>query len=166
MPLSSVRAHVPEEQASLRVWHNTSVTTGIFSGVSLSVIFCTWVIVANRVPSFDQFALLRNLAAVAVLCSLALVPVLRFWRWPGHLLASSLVGWLIFSVSYRLLCLYFVDLKDRYSAVEVFMLGAVAYMLMVTVSWLGTILWRARLSDETHLSGVDHVNHHTHHHAG
>jgi hypothetical protein len=165
MSLSSVREHEPEGYASLQVWHNASVRTGIFTGVSLSVIFCTWVILANRVPFFDQFALLRNLAAVAVLCSLALIPILRFWRWPGHLLASSLVGWLIFSVSYRLLCVYFVDLKGRYSAVEVFMLGAVAYMLVVTVCWLGAILWRARGSGEAHLNGVNHVNHHTHHHA-
>jgi hypothetical protein len=156
---------MPEGYSWLHVWHNTSVRTGVFTGVSLSVIFCTWVILANRVPFFDQFALLRNLAAVAVLFSLALIPILRFWRWPGHLLASSLVGWLIFSVSYRLLCMYFVALKDRYSAVQVFMLGAVAYMLVVTVSWLGTILWRARVSDAAHVSGVNHVNHHTHHHA-
>jgi hypothetical protein len=163
--LTSVRAHEPEGYPWLQVWHNTSVRTGIFTGASLSVIFCTWVIVANRVPFFDQFALLRNLAAVAVLCFLALIPILRFWRLPGHLLASSLVGWLIFSVSYRLVCFYFVALKDRYSAVQVFMLGAVAYMLVVTVSWLGIILWRARVSDEAHVSGVNHVNHHTHHHA-
>jgi hypothetical protein len=160
MPLSSIRAHVPEEDVSLHVWHNASVRTGIFTGVSLSLIFCTWVILANRVSFFDQFALLRNLSAVAVLCSLALIPVLRFWRWPGHLLASSLVGWLIFSVSYRLLCMYFVDLKDRYSAVEVFMLGAVAYMLVVTMCWLGAILWRARDSDETHVNGVNHTHRH------
>jgi hypothetical protein len=137
----------------------------VFTGVSLAVIFWTWVIVANRIAFFDQFALLRNFAAVSVLGLLALIPILRFWRWPGHLLASSLVGWLIFSVSYRLLCFYFVALKDRYSPVQVFMLGAVAYMLVVTVSWLGTILWRARASNEGHVNGVNHMNHHTHHHA-
>jgi hypothetical protein len=164
--LISDRAQILEEYTWLDVWHNTSVRTGVFTGVSLSVIFWTWVIVANRVPSFDQFALLRNFAAVAVLCLLALIPILRFWRWPGHLLASSLVGWFIFSVSYRLLCFYFVGLEDRYSAVQVFMLGAVAYMLVVTVSWLGTILWRARASDEAHENGMNHANHHTHHHAG
>lgn len=138
------------EYASLRVWRNTSVRTGVYVGVCLSAVFTAWVVIANRVPFFDQFALLRNLAAVAVLCLLALIPVLRFWGLPGHLLASSLVGWLIFSVSYRLLCMYFVALEGRYSAVQVFVLGAVPYMLVVTLSWIWTIIRRARASDGSH----------------
>jgi len=112
------------------------------------------VIVANRVHFLDRFALVRNLAAVAVLGLLALIPVLRFWRMPGNLLASSLVGWFLFSLTYRILCMNFEGLAERYSAVQVFMLGAVLYMLVVTVSWIGTIIQRARASN------VSHPNHH------
>jgi len=148
--LTSVRAHIPE-YASVHVFQNVSVRTGVYVGVCLAAVFSGWVIVANRVPFLEQFALLRNLAAVAVLCLLAIIPVLRFWRLPGHLLASSLIGWLLLSVSYRLLSMYFIGLEARYSAVQVFMLGAVAYMLVVTISWIGTIIRRARASDESHL---------------
>ncbi len=84
---------------------------------------------ANRVPFFDRFALVRNLAAVAVLGLLALIPVLRFWRMPGNLLASSLVAWVLFSLTYRILCMNFEGLAERSSAVQIFMLGAVLYML-------------------------------------
>jgi len=147
--LTSVRAHLPA-YASVHVLENVSVRLGIYVGASLSAVFCTWVILANRVSGLEQFALLRNLSAVAALCLLAVIPVVRFWRSPGHLLASSLVAWLILSGSYRLLSLYFTGLEARYSAVQVFMVGAVVYMLVVTLSWIGTIIRRARTSDVSH----------------
>jgi len=133
--------------SSLQLVRNASVRTGIYVGVCLSAAFIGWVIIANRVPFLDPFALLRNIAAVAVLGLIALIPVLRFWRMPGNLLGSGLVAWLIFSVAYRLLSLYFSGLEGRYSAIQVFMLGAVAYLLVVTISWIGTIIRRARASD-------------------
>src|SRR5437660_8785174 len=40
-------------------------------------------------------ALERNIVAAAILGFLAAVPIFRFLRLPGHLLASSLIGWLI-----------------------------------------------------------------------
>jgi hypothetical protein len=95
------------------------------------------------------------------LALVALIPVLRFWRMPGNLLASSLVAWLIFSLSYRLLCMYFAGLANRYSAVQIFVMGAVAYMLVVTLSWLGTIIRRLRAPEVPHPSHrVSHQNHH------
>ncbi len=93
--------------------------------VSLSIVFSGWVIVANRVPFLDRFALARNLAAVAVLGLLALIPVLQFWRRPGNLLASSLIAWLILSLSYRILSMDFSDLEERFSAAQIFVLGVV-----------------------------------------
>jgi hypothetical protein len=152
--LTSVRTHMPAYEW-FHAFRNASVRTGVYVGIFLSVVFSGWVILANRVPFFDRFALLRNLAAVVLLALLALIPVLRFWRMPGDLLASSLLGWFLFSVMYRLLCMDFTGLAERYSAIQIFMLGAVVYMLVVTLSWFGTIIRRARAS---HLS---HPNHHT-----
>ena len=152
--MTSLRAHVPV-YGSFHVFRNASVRTGIYVGIFLSATFSGWVIVANRVPFFDRFALARNLVAVTLLGLLALIPVLRFWRLPGNLLASSLVGWLIFSVMYRLLSMNFPGLQERYSAVQIFVLGAVLYLIVVTVFWIGTIIRRARAS---HLS---HSNHHS-----
>lgn len=151
----TVRAHLPA-YGSLHVFRNASVRTGVYVGIVLSIVFSGWVIVANRVPFLDRFALVRNLAAVALLGLIALIPVLRFWRMPGNLLASSLVAWVLFSLSYRVLSMYFAGLEERFnvSAVQVFVLGAVPYMLLVTLSWIGTIIRRARASH------VSHPNHH------
>jgi hypothetical protein len=112
------------------------------------------VIVANRLPFLDRFALVRNLGAVVLLGLIALIPVLRFWRMPGDLLASSLIAWVFLSVAYRILCMRFAGLSARFSAVQVFVLGAVPYMLVVTLSWIGTIIRRARASH------ISHPNHH------
>jgi hypothetical protein len=149
----SVRAHLPA-YGSFHVFRNASVRTGVYVGVVLSMVFSGWVIVANRVPVLDRFALVRNLAAVAVLGLIAVIPVLRFWRMPGNLLASSLVAWLLFSLAYRVLCMRFAGLAERFSAVQIFVLGAVLYMLVVTLSWIWTIIRRARASH------VSHPNHH------
>lgn len=151
--MSSVRAYLPASRW-FHVFRNASVRTGVYVGILLSAAFSGWVIVANRVPFLDRFALVRNLAAVAVLGLLALIPVLRFWRVPGNLLASSLVAWLIFSLTYRILCMNFKGLAERSSAIQIFMLGAVLYMLAVTISWIGTIIRRVRSSH------VSHPNHH------
>jgi hypothetical protein len=153
----TVRAHLPPYEL-FHPFRNASVRTGLYVGIVLSIALGAWVIVANRVPVLERFALARNLAAVAVLGLIALVPVLRFWRLPGELLASSLISWAIFSLFYRFLCMYFARLAERFSAVQIFMLGAVLYMLVVTLSWIWTIILRARAS------AISHQNHHPNHH--
>jgi hypothetical protein len=149
----TVRAHLPA-YGSFHIFRNASVRTGVYVGVALSIAFSGWVIVANRVPFLDRFALVRNLAALALLGVIALIPVLRFWRMPGYLLASSLVAWVTFSLSYRVLSMYFAGLEERFSTIQIFVLGAVPYMLVVTLSWIWTIIRRARASH------VSHPNHH------
>ncbi|MGC1482595.1 MAG: hypothetical protein WA789_02275 [Candidatus Acidiferrum sp.] len=152
--MTSVRAHM-HAYGSFHAFRNVSVRTGIYVGVLLSIAFSGWVIVANRVPFLDRFAFARNVVAVALLGLLALIPVLRFWRMPGNLLASSLVAWLIFSLGYRILSMDFPGLEQRFSAVQIFVLGAVLYLLVVTLSWIGTIIRRARASH------ISHPNHHS-----
>lgn len=103
-----------------------------------------WLVVANRAPNLEMFALERNVAAAAALAVFAAVPVLRFLRLPGPLLASSLIAWSILAVTYRLLCVYFGGLATRYSAVQLFTLGSILYMILATLSWIGTCISRAR----------------------
>ena len=153
----SVREHLPAYEL-FHPFRNASVRTGLYVGFALSMVFGGWVIVANRVPLLEPFALARNLAAVTVLGLIALIPVLRFWRMPGYLLASSLVAWVTLSLFYRVLCMYFARLAERFSAVQIFVLGAVLYMLVVTLSWIWTIIRRARAS------AIPHPNHHPNHH--
>ena len=117
--------------------------TGVYAGLGLSISFTLWVFVANRIPALESWAFERNLIGAAALGLFAAVPVLRFLRFPGHLLASSLIAWTIFAVTYRALCIRFEGLATRYGAVHIFALGAVLYLIMATVSWLGAVIWKA-----------------------
>lgn len=129
---------------------NTAVRTGVYTGVCLSLVFVTWLVIANQVPFLERFAFERNVAGAGVFVFLAAVPVLRFLRWPGNLLASSMIAWMIFSVVYRILCLIYHGLGDWHSTFQVFMVGAVSYMMFTTLSWIGAIIRRARAAEISH----------------
>jgi len=148
-----VRAHLPG-YGRLRVFQNAAVRTGVYAGIGLALVFTVWVFVANRIPTLENFALERNLAGALALGLFAAVPVLRFLRLPGPLLASSLVALSIFALTYRILCINFPGLAERHSSIQVFTLGAIVYMILATLSWIGTCIWRVR---ESHIS---HSNHH------
>jgi hypothetical protein len=145
--------HLPGYR-QLHVFRNTAVRMGVYVGVCLTLVFTTWLVIANRAPFLERFALERNIAAAAILAFLAALPVFRFLRMPGHLLASGLIGWSIFSLSYGVLCLIFRGLNNRLSTFHVFVLGAVVYMILTALCWVVGTIWRAR---ETHAS---HPNHH------
>jgi len=148
MPVS---AHLPG-YAWFSVFKNVAVRVGVYIGVCLSLVLSFWIILANRVPFLERFALERNLAGAALLGLLAVLPVLRFIRSPGNLLASSFIAWAIFSLAYRLLCIFFSLLGVKYSAFQIFMLGFVVYMILATLSWIGTLIWRGR--------DISHPNNH------
>jgi len=148
-----VRAHLPGYRW-FHVFRTAAVRMGVYVGVCLTLVFTAWLVIANRAPFLERFALERDIAAAAILCFLAAIPVFRFLRFPGHLLASSLIGWLIFSLSYRVLCLVYHGLSNRLSTFHVFVLGAVVYMILTTLCWVVATIWRAR---EAHAS---HPNHH------
>jgi hypothetical protein len=154
----AVRAHLPG-YSRLHFFKNAAVRTGVYSGVGLSLVLIAWLIVANRMPALEMFARERNLAAAIALAAFAAIPVLRFLRLPGPLLAAGLVSWTILSFVYRLSCVVFFGLTDRFSAVHVFMLGAVVYMLIATVAWIGTCIWRAHESQSSSSSRHSHSDH-------
>jgi hypothetical protein len=129
---------------------NVAVRTGIYSGISLSLIFTAWLLIANRIPFLEPFALARNIAAAALLIFFACIPLMRFYRSPAELLISGLLAWSLLTGTYRLFGLVFALLEDNYSAFHVFVLGAVSYLLFATVSWIGTIVWRVRATHHSH----------------
>ncbi len=134
----------------LQFLRNAAIRTGVYTGVCLSLVFVTWLVIANHVPFLERFAMERNIAAAAVLCFLAAVPVLRFLRFPGNLLASSMIAWLIFSLVYIVLCMIYHGLSDKRSPLWVFMAGTVAYMIFTVLSWIGSMIRRARAADVSH----------------
>ena len=123
---------------------------GVYVGVALSLIFTMWLLLANHVPFLDAFAMPRNVIAAVLLLFFASIPLLRFYRSPSDLLLSSFLAWGLFTLTYGLLCLKFVLLDQYYSTFQVFVLGTISYLLLATLSWIGTIIWRVRATDGSH----------------
>jgi hypothetical protein len=132
---------------------NPPVRTGVYVGLAMSVVFTTWILIANEIQLLERFAMERNVGALALLLCLASIPVLRFYRVPDAMLLSSLIGWSLLTVTYQLLCLRFVLLSEHYSAAHVFIVGALLYLILATLSWVGNMVWRVR---RAHLSHPNH----------
>ncbi len=129
---------------------NVPVRVGIYTGICLSLVFTLWLVAANRVPLLEPLAMWRNIAAIVILVFFATLPLLRFYRSPGELMVSGLLAWTLLSITYRVLCMVFVLLGQKYSAFHVFVLGAVVYLLGATLSWIGMMIWRVRAADISH----------------
>ena len=133
---------------------NVAVRTGIYAGLCLSLVFSGWILIANRVPFLEPFAMERNIGAAALLAFFACVPVIRYYRSPDELLLSGLLAWSLLTLTYKIFSVKFVLLEQYYSAFHVCVLGAVSYLLFATLSWIGTIIWRVRAA--THSSHLHH----------
>ena len=129
---------------------NVPVRVGIYTGICLSLVFAMWLVLANRVPLLERLALGRNIIAVVGLVLFASLPILRFYRSAGDLLVSGLLAWMLLSITYRLLGMVFVLLGEKYSAFQVFVLGAMVYLICATLSWIGMMIWKVRAADISH----------------
>lgn len=138
------------------LFRDSAVRIGLGVGVGLSLTLSGWIYLASLVRIFDRVSVERNLAAAALVAVLAFIPVLRFFRDPASLLISGLIAWSVFSLTYRTLSIFFWTLRDWYSTFEVFMIGAVLYLIVTTLSWIGTCIWKARAA---HLSPPRHRAH-------
>ncbi len=134
-----IRTHQPSH-----MFKDSAVRTGVVVGVGLSLALTAWSYLANSLRIFNHISMERNLAAAVIISFLAFLPVLRFFREPGNLLISSLLAWSIFSLTYRTLSLFYWTLSDWYSTFQVFTIGAVIYLIVATLSWIGTCIWKAR----------------------
>lgn len=134
------------------VFRNAPVRIGVYTGVCLSLVLTSWILIANRVPFLEPLARQRNMLASALLILIAAMPVVRFLRSPANLLISGLLAWSLLTLTFRILTLFFSLLEEYYSAFHVFVLGAVVYLIFATLSWIGIIVWRARAAQGTHTS--------------
>jgi hypothetical protein len=145
--LARPQTNVPQQ---FHIFRSSAVRIGLVAGVGLSMAFSGWIYLANRVPIFERISVERNLAAAAIMGVLAFIPVLSFFREPANLLVSSLISWSILTFTYWTLGLFFSALREWYSTFEVFMLGAVLYLIAATVSWIGRCIWKARSAHFEH----------------
>jgi hypothetical protein len=109
-------------------------------GSLLSGVAIAWLLIANRLPALDRLALLRNLAAVALVIIFMLVPVFRFRRYPSHLFACGLMAWSILTLVYAILQIPFPRLGVRMGTFRFFVLGAVLLGLTSALVWVIQLL--------------------------
>src|ERR1700693_897881 len=145
--LARPQTNVPQQ---FHIFRSSAVRIGFGAGMVLSMAFSGCIYLANRVPIFERISVERNLAAAAIMGVLAFIPVLSFFREPANLLVSSLISWSILTFTYWMLGLFFSALREWYSTFEVFMLGAVLYLIAATVSWIGRCIWKARSAHFEH----------------
>lgn len=124
---------------------NPTLRFGVLVGGYLTAILFASLLLANRVPLLERFANFRN-----ALCFLtfALAASLPLWRWrhsATKLFISGVTGWLIFSVMYWLVGVYFLQLHSRFRRpIHAFLLGAVLYGLAAVVVWVIEMVSHAR----------------------
>jgi hypothetical protein len=123
---------------------NASLRSGVLTGVYLSCVFVVWLFVANRVPEFESFAGVRNLAAGGAVILLMLIPVLRFRREPVRMFVSGLTAWTLLTLTYIAMEMYFSLLESRMGAFHVFMLGTVSYGFVAVLHWVFLLCAEAR----------------------
>ena len=129
-----------------RAFRNAPVRLGIYIGLALSIVFSIWLIIANRFPVLEPFALERNVAGASLMMFLAVIPILRFLRSPRSLLLSGFICWSMLGFVYRIFCLFFSALYDWHSTTQVLMIGFVMYLITATLSWVVGAIHRVRQS--------------------
>lgn len=123
---------------------NRAVRIGALTGVYLSAVLVTWLVIANRLPVLYPFAGIRNFAAAVAVLLLMLVPILRFLKSPARLFLSGLVAWSLLTLTYVGACQYFSRLESRLGSFHLFMLGTVIYGFVAVACWVVSLIWAAR----------------------
>ena len=115
---------------------HTTLRLGLVVGAGLSGVAIAWVLIANRIPALDPLAMLRNMAAGALVIAFLLVPACRFRRHPSHFFACGVTAWSILTLVYAILQIPFPRLGLRMGTFHFFMLGAVLLGLASALLWV------------------------------
>ena len=130
--------------ARLRALRHPCLILGGIVGVCLAGMAVAWVLVANRAPALERFALERNLIAAIAVGVFLLVPVFGFLRSPARIFLSGIIAWTILSITYSAMGNGFPRLEERLGAFHLFMLGAAVIGLLATTVWVAQMVLLAR----------------------
>ncbi|HYL10532.1 MAG TPA: hypothetical protein VEU31_07330 [Candidatus Acidoferrales bacterium] len=136
-------SHLPGYD-SLHFLRTEWMRLGVYTGICCSLVLIAWLLVANRMPALERFALERNIAAAGAIALLMIIPALRFARSPSRMLMAGVTGWAFFSLVYRMTELFFSRLETRMGAFHVFVLGAVVYAVVAAITWIAWLVLAAR----------------------
>lgn len=117
---------------------NVTLRVGVITGVFLTAVMLTSVLVATRLPFLEPFADLRNGISYAAFTLIALIPLMCFLRAPLKMFASAMCGWAMLSVSYVVMGFFFANLHTRLGKTpfHIFILGAAVYGVAAVALWV------------------------------
>ena len=133
--------HLPGT-AWLRWLKHRPLRIGVLTGIYLSAVMTVALFSANRIPSLEPYADLRNWICNSLFVLFALIPVATFWRAPWAMFTSATSGWLVFSLSYGVAGLFFENLQTRLNKTtfHMFLLGAGSYAVVAVFLWVWEML--------------------------
>jgi hypothetical protein len=155
------RDHLVRLVASLRT---PVLVMGLLDGTALSAVMLVSLLFANRVPQLEPWTFERNAVCEGVFMLTMLLPLLVFRRDPKRLFACGMIAWAVFTLSYWMAGMYFVQLFDalQRTPFSSLMDGAVAYGVIAVLAWVSSMAWHARhhplISTRRH-STRRHVDH-------
>jgi len=123
-----------------------AIRSGVRIGLVLSAIMIVAIVVANRIPALENYALERNALFTTVFVLAALTPILRFRRHPRQMFVAAMVGWVLFVGAYDLAGQFFRDLFEalRHTPFLTLVEGAVVYGICAAGSWVIDMIHEAR----------------------
>jgi hypothetical protein len=116
---------------------NLTVRVGVLTASYLIAVMVMAVLAANRMPLLEPVAEIRNWAARVTFALVMLIPVLSFVRSPARMIGSAALGWTIFTLAYRAMGIFFVQLHaNLYTPFHLFMLGMAFYGVAAVTAWV------------------------------
>src|SRR5260370_28584418 len=91
-------SHLPGYE-SLHFLRTEWLRTGVYTGICCSFVLIAWLVVANRMPGVEQFAMEQKIAAAAPVTLLMLIPALRFRPKPLPIRFVAICDCLLMSVA-------------------------------------------------------------------
>lgn len=139
----------PTKQNDAREASATShpaLRTGIYTGALLVIVMLGALVVANRIPALERYALERNAISYTLFVIFMLIPVVRFWNRPLKMFTSAMIGWTMFVVAYDIAGMVFQNLFEsvRHTPFLALTEGAVVYGVCSVISWVGGMVVHAR----------------------
>lgn len=155
------RNHLLRFSASLRT---PVLVMGLLDGAALAAVMLVSLVVANRIPQLEPWAIERNALCEGVFLLTMLIPAFVFLRHPKRLFACGMIAWAVFTLSYWMAGMYFLQLFDalQRTPFSVWMDGAVAYGVIAVLDWVFEMAWHARrhpVISTRHHSSHRHTDH-------
>lgn len=118
---------------------------GFYVGIAMVAEMAIALVVINRIPALESYALERNAFFIGWFFLLTLAPVVRFLREPVQMFFAAMTAWAIFVAGYYVAGFYFERLFDALHRGPLLVLveGAVLYGIAAVGSWVAEMIVHA-----------------------